>query len=117
MRDVPRESLGHHLGFGKDKQEGRDELDKTLARKLESFLRLSVLLNPCTKQDMHDMCTNFKMVIPQPTNLRILKNGDRTTLRPALTTGGVEPIDPRPSPIMAVNLHQDHATHLPRRNA
>ena len=32
MQDVPRESLGRHLGFGKDKQEGRDELDKNLAR-------------------------------------------------------------------------------------
>ena len=31
MQDVPRESIGQHLGFGRD-EEGRDELDDQLAR-------------------------------------------------------------------------------------
>lgn len=33
MQDVPRESLRQHLGFGRDDEEGRDELDEKLARK------------------------------------------------------------------------------------
>jgi histone deacetylase 1/2 len=32
MHDVPRESVGQHLGFGKDEEEGRDSLDTSLAR-------------------------------------------------------------------------------------
>ena len=32
MQDVPRETLGQHLGFGRDEEEGRDELDERLAR-------------------------------------------------------------------------------------
>jgi histone deacetylase 1/2 len=32
MQDVPRETLGQHLGFGRDEEEGRDELDEQLAR-------------------------------------------------------------------------------------
>ncbi|KJA29569.1 hypothetical protein HYPSUDRAFT_31491 [Hypholoma sublateritium FD-334 SS-4] len=32
MHDVPRESIGEHLGFGKDGDEGRDELDDRLAQ-------------------------------------------------------------------------------------
>ena len=31
MQDVPRESIGRPLGFGRD-EEGRDELDDQLAR-------------------------------------------------------------------------------------
>ena len=115
MQDVPRENLGYHLGFGKDTHEGRDELDNTLARKPEWYLRFIVLLSLCDKQDMHDMCTNFK-VIPQLMDPQILKNGSQMTLRPAPTTGGVEPIGPRPSPVWAAN-HQDLATPLPQRNA
>jgi hypothetical protein len=34
--DVPRVTLGLHLGFGKDEEEGRDELDERLA--LQYFL-------------------------------------------------------------------------------
>ena len=34
MHDVPRQSVGEHLGFGKDDDLGRDELDDRLARKL-----------------------------------------------------------------------------------
>ena len=37
MHDVPRESLGQHLGFRKDEEEGRDELDEHLARRLYHF--------------------------------------------------------------------------------
>ena len=37
MQDVPRETLGQHLGFGRDEEEGRDELDERLAR--QYFLR------------------------------------------------------------------------------
>jgi len=33
MHDVPRQSVREHLGFGKDEEEGRDELDERLARK------------------------------------------------------------------------------------
>jgi len=32
MQDVPRETVGQHLGFGRDEEEGRDELDEQLAR-------------------------------------------------------------------------------------
>lgn len=32
MHDVPRRSVGEHLGFGKDEVEGRDSLDESLAR-------------------------------------------------------------------------------------
>lgn len=32
MHDVPRESVKQHLGFGRDEEEGRDELDERLAR-------------------------------------------------------------------------------------
>jgi hypothetical protein len=32
MHDVPRESVGQHLGFGKDEEEGRDALDASVAR-------------------------------------------------------------------------------------
>ncbi|PPQ73787.1 hypothetical protein CVT24_007533, partial [Panaeolus cyanescens] len=32
MMDVPRESVGHHLGFGKDDGQSRDELDEQLAQ-------------------------------------------------------------------------------------
>jgi histone deacetylase 1/2 len=38
MHDVPRESVGEHLGFGKDEEEGRDELDERLAREPHSIL-------------------------------------------------------------------------------
>ena len=34
MQEVPRESISQHLGFGKDEEEGRDELDEQLARQL-----------------------------------------------------------------------------------
>ena len=43
MHDVPRQGVGEHLGFGKDDDLGRDELDDRLARKaffLPSFLFL-----------------------------------------------------------------------------
>ena len=33
MHDVPRENVGQHFGFGRDDEEGRDELDEHLARK------------------------------------------------------------------------------------
>ena len=33
MHDVPRESVGEHLGVDKDEEESRDELDERLARK------------------------------------------------------------------------------------
>lgn len=36
MHEVPRESVGQHLGFGKDEEEGRDSLDASVAR--ESIL-------------------------------------------------------------------------------
>jgi len=32
LQDVPRESLQQHLGFGKDDEEARDEIDERLAR-------------------------------------------------------------------------------------
>lgn len=32
MQDVPRESLRQHLGFGRDDEGSRDELDEKLAR-------------------------------------------------------------------------------------
>ena len=36
MQDTPRESLHQHLGFGHDEEEGRDELDEQLARKMHT---------------------------------------------------------------------------------
>jgi hypothetical protein len=32
MHDVPRESVGQHLGFGLDEENGRDSLDASVAR-------------------------------------------------------------------------------------
>ena len=32
MMDVPREDIGTHLGFKRDRGEGRDECDQRLAR-------------------------------------------------------------------------------------
>ncbi|KAF8885808.1 histone deacetylase RPD3 [Infundibulicybe gibba] len=32
MHDAPRQSVGEHLGFGKDEEEGRDSLDERLAQ-------------------------------------------------------------------------------------
>ena len=43
MHDVPRQSVGEHLGFGKDDDLGRDELDDRLARELLSFPSISSL--------------------------------------------------------------------------
>jgi histone deacetylase 1/2 len=37
MHDVPRESVGEHLGLGKVQEDGRDELDQRVAR-MSSFL-------------------------------------------------------------------------------
>ena len=74
-----------------------------------------LVLSLCDRQDMHDMYINSKMLIPQLMDPQILKNGSQTILRPAPTTGGVEPIGPRPSPVLAAN-HQDLATPLPQRN-
>lgn len=42
MHDVPRESVKEHLGFGKDDEEGRDELDDRLAREFQLFRHESV---------------------------------------------------------------------------
>jgi len=35
LQDVPSESLRQHLGFGKDDEEARDEIDERLARKID----------------------------------------------------------------------------------
>ncbi|ESK86297.1 histone deacetylase rpd3 [Moniliophthora roreri MCA 2997] len=40
LQDTPRESLGAHLGFGKDDQESRDELDERLAQHARYVYRL-----------------------------------------------------------------------------
>lgn len=45
MHDVPRQSVGEHLGFGKDDGVGRDELDDRLARKQLSATRLSDVID------------------------------------------------------------------------
>jgi histone deacetylase 1/2 len=45
MHDVPRESVGQHLGFGNDEEEGRDSLDASLARKLH-YVSPSRILTP-----------------------------------------------------------------------
>lgn len=41
MHDVPRETVGHHLGLVKD-EEGWDELDERLARKLHQSSTLHI---------------------------------------------------------------------------
>jgi histone deacetylase 1/2 len=33
LQDVPRESVGRHLGFKREKRDVKDELDERLARK------------------------------------------------------------------------------------
>lgn len=43
MHDVPRESLGHHLGFVRDEQ-GWDELDERLARKVPIYSPTQILM-------------------------------------------------------------------------
>ena len=48
MQDVPRETLGQHLGFGRDEEEGRDELDERVARQYfltsKHLIQLTVFL-------------------------------------------------------------------------
>ena len=48
MQDVPRETLGQHLGFGRDEEEGRDELDERVAR--QYFLYVKTLLQLTLKK-------------------------------------------------------------------
>ena len=44
LQDVPRESLRQHLGFGKDDEEARDEIDERLARMISrSFFDLLII--------------------------------------------------------------------------
>ena len=45
LQDTPRESLGAHLGFGKDDQEKRDQLDELLARMYCFYLYEEILIN------------------------------------------------------------------------
>lgn len=53
MHDVPRESVGQHLGFGKDDEEGRDALDESVARtwSMSSYL-ICPLLTSSVLQNM-----------------------------------------------------------------
>lgn len=44
MHDVPRESVGHHLGFAKDEEEGRDSLDASVARESHHVSRRLLML-------------------------------------------------------------------------
>ena len=64
MQDVPRETLGQHLGFGfgfgRDEEEGRDELDERLAR--QYFLcQTQIHADLLNIQNMQDMYTIYKI--------------------------------------------------------
>ena len=58
MHDVPRESLGKHLGLAEDEDEEMDELDERLARKPPTTL--FVYFHNDSLQNMHDMSTTCK---------------------------------------------------------
>ena len=67
MHDVPRQSVGEHLGFGKDDDLGRDELDDRLARKsLFSFPLFSSFTDTKTHnlQNTRGIYTPFKTTLP-----------------------------------------------------
>lgn len=68
MHDVPRESVGAHLGFGKDEDEGRDELDEQLAR-MYFLLSPHYITETGTMQSMHDMYTIYKGLTHRQKNL------------------------------------------------
>lgn len=79
MHDVPRESVGQHLGFGKDEEEGRDALDESVAREYRSviFLRCH---HADAHQNTHDLCiTCKKRTCPQMTQTPTPTDGIRTT--------------------------------------
>lgn len=64
MHDVPRESLGRHLGLEveEDREDGgMDDLDRRLARKQTfSYDLLPAIRNNECVQNMHDICTNSR---------------------------------------------------------
>ena len=66
MHDVPRESLGEHLGVADDEDEEMDELDERLARKPPIIL--FVHFDNDSLQNMHDMSTTCKKPIRHQMN-------------------------------------------------
>ena len=62
MHDVPRQSVGEHLGFGKDDDLGRDELDDRLARKL-----LFILFSSFTDTKTHYLQNTRGIYTPSKT--------------------------------------------------
>ena len=76
LQDVPSESLRQHLGFGRDDEEARDEIDERLARKINRPLS-HLLIIELKFQNTPDMCLTSKM-IPQRT-LRAQISGIRTS--------------------------------------
>ncbi|KAF5387974.1 hypothetical protein D9615_000857 [Tricholomella constricta] len=51
MHDVPRDSIGEHLGFGRDEEEGRDELDLQLAQRARYVYDLQESDSPSETSD------------------------------------------------------------------
>lgn len=98
MHDVPKESIGHHLGFTKD-EEGWDGLDERLARKSPSHIPVKPLTCKKTNptQNMQDMSTTSRNPPPPPPNLRMKNPGTRMTpliagdANPTTVSMGVKP--------------------------
>lgn len=64
MHDVPRESVGQHLGFGLDEENGRDSLDASVARELNIMPYDPYADVPI--QNMLDSCITCKKGIHTP---------------------------------------------------
>jgi hypothetical protein len=68
MHDVPRESVGEHLGFGESEDDGRDVLDERLARMSPPICMnwLHAYRTPFW-QNTRDMFTTFN--VPNPSQM------------------------------------------------
>lgn len=109
MHDVPRESVGQHLGFLKDDDddddddEPRDALDERLAGKFPFSLRYCFppRFTMSDYQSMQDIYTTFRSRTPlQPLTMN---PGTRTNLLPAAVHTIIEPpeLDDIPLPLVA----------------
>jgi hypothetical protein len=88
MHDVPRESLGHHLGFVKD-QENRNQLDERLAREFLRFILNVPDSIPAFIQNTHAMFTISKNPLLPPLTRKMKNHRTQMTL---LAAGNVKPM-------------------------
>lgn len=79
MHDVPRQSVGEHLGFGYDQEEGRDSLDASVARKFrENTCVASSILHFAFNKNTLDSFTTCKKLRHVPKILMTLMHTDGT---------------------------------------